>query len=184
MPAALLPVAATERVRSSVLIELHAGEDLGISASCRAWTDGIESVADFREAGPSRLLDHFAVAQEHEGRPKFDLKRPSQWFPFSIFNHDVSNLRVLLEQGRQLRPERAAVGSPLRAEFEENRALHLVDLLPGRLLIPFATRHIGCHVLFLYSARQVRTRSLFISPRDFDYSLQPTTALLLPATAS
>jgi hypothetical protein len=95
--------------------------------------DGIQSRADLFQARPRYLLHDFAIAQEHEVRPKLDLKRSSERLAFAILYLDVPHRRVVLQQGRQLRLEGPAIRSPLRAEFQENRALHLVDLLASRL---------------------------------------------------
>jgi hypothetical protein len=111
----------------------------------------VEPGAGFLKARPGHLLNDLAVPKEHEGGPKFDLKRPSERFPFAILDLDVSDPGVLLEQSRQLRLKCAAVSSPLSAEFEENRALHLVDLLASRLPLPIADRKFGCHRLLLSS---------------------------------
>jgi hypothetical protein len=89
--------------------------------------DGIQSLPDLFQAWPGCLLHHPAIAQEHEGWPKLDLKRSSERFAFAIFHIDVSDRRVILQQGRQLRLECTAIRSPIRAKFKQNGALHLVD---------------------------------------------------------
>ena len=71
----------------------------------------------------------------------------SERLAFAIFDVDVPDLRMLLEQGRQLRLQGTAIGSPLRAEFEKNRTLHLVDLLAGRFAPTVAGRYLRCHML-------------------------------------
>ena len=130
---------------------------MGCLSFCRLiWCgDGVEPRADFPKAGPSHLFGDLAVAQEYKGRPKFDLKGPSERFPFAVLDLDVADAGVLLEQSRQLRLERAAVSSPLRAEIEKNRALHLVDLLAGRFSFWVAGRHFGCHKLLHFPCHVV-----------------------------
>ena len=62
--------------------------------------DGIESRASFLQARPGHLLYDPAVAQEHKRRPKLDLKGPSEGFPFSIFDFDVPDAGIFLEESR------------------------------------------------------------------------------------
>jgi hypothetical protein len=97
--------------------------------------DGVEPLANLLGARPGHLLYDFAVPHENKGRPQFDLKRSTERFAFAIFDHEVSDIGILLKEGRQLRPDCAAETSPFRAKLKEYRALHPVDFVPGRLLI-------------------------------------------------
>src|SRR5260370_3804425 len=64
--------------------------------------DGVEPGANFLEAGPSHLLGDLAVAQEYKGRPKFDLKGPSQRLPFAVLDLVLAVARYLLMRSRPL----------------------------------------------------------------------------------
>ena len=114
-------------------------------------SDGVKSFANLFDGRPGRLLQHLAVPHEDERRPQFDLKGSAQRLPFAILDHDVSDARILLKKSRQLRPKCAAIGSPFRAEFKEDWALHPVDFLPGRLAFSVPARLFDCHTLFLCS---------------------------------
>jgi hypothetical protein len=114
----------------------------------RLGSDGLESVADLLNARPRDLAYNSAVPHKHEGRPKFDLKGSAKRLAFAVFDREMSNGGIFLKQSRQLRPQSPAVRSPLRTEFEQNRAPHLVHFGAGRLPVVFA-RNFGCHTLLL-----------------------------------
>src|SRR5205814_8014035 len=112
----------------------------------RVHRNRIEPRTGLRNARPSQLLSHFAVPYEDEVWPEFDPVRQSEGSSFAILDFDVSNLRVLVEENRQLRLQCPAVTSPIRAEFEKNRPWYLIDFLPGRLRRVVAACHFCCHI--------------------------------------
>src|SRR5262249_50555752 len=105
----------------------------GTRRSLRFGSDCLESLADFLHAWPGDLPHDAAVPQEHQGRPKFDVKGSAERLAFAVLDREMADTRILTEQGRQLRPQNTAVRSPLRAEFENCRPLHLINIRAGRL---------------------------------------------------
>jgi hypothetical protein len=62
--------------------------------------DGVKPAAYLLGTWPGQLLYDLAVAHEDKGRPEFDLKRSTERFPFAILDHDMSDVRILLQKSR------------------------------------------------------------------------------------
>ena len=84
--------------------------------------DGLQPLLDLAPVRPGQLLDDPAVEQKDEVRPQLDAERAAEWAAFAVLDLDVPHCWVLREEGRQLRPQGAAVPSPVRAELQQHRA--------------------------------------------------------------
>jgi hypothetical protein len=106
---------------------------VAIGFSSLATGNGGQALADLLNTWPSQLLEDMPVAQKDKVRPEPHPEGSSQRLAFAVFDFDVPDGWVLMKKGRHLRLERLAIPSPFRAEFEQQRAGGLINVLSGWL---------------------------------------------------
>src|SRR5262249_47499907 len=82
------------------------------STLVRVPSDGLQPFGCLCGAGPGDLLDDPAIAQEDQRRPKLHAERTAKRFALAVFDLEVPDLRILSEQGRELRLKGEAVPAP------------------------------------------------------------------------
>lgn len=103
----------------------------------------LEGLADVFDLGSGELVEDGAVLQEDEVGPEFDAEGAAEGLARAVLDLDMADAGSGLEQFGKLGGEGLAVRAPGGAEFEQEGAFRLVDLVTGgdRLGMLWRVRH-------------------------------------------
>src|SRR4051794_7101079 len=99
-----------------------------------------QALLDLTDLWSGNLSHDAAIPHEDQGRPELDPERSPQRPARAVLDLEVADLRIAFQQLAEPGCKGLAMPAPARAELQEDRPFHPVDLVADGLPIGFFAR--------------------------------------------